>query len=157
MRFIVRFLDMSEQTKDEFEYSNLLDALKVVKSTPLDGVIMSNPAFELDLIVLLTSGFIYAGPKASGMPAGKYMIQLLKQVENGAPETPVYGPHIVPFVAGTLPVQRIESQLKSNSVNEMYPIIKPVSPVAESNMDSDWITAFENSTERDKNFGDSRD
>ncbi len=166
MRFIVRFLDLVEQTKDEFDYSNLLDAMRIIKNTPLDGVIMSHSQFERDLIVLLTSGFIYAGPRSKDYIDGKYQIQLLNQVENGAPERPIYGPHIVPFVVGApIPEQRVSPvaddtlrqgdmgmlPVATNNVTEMHTIMKPVSPVAESGMSQEWVKDFMQGEDDDAN------
>ncbi|MFE1915008.1 hypothetical protein [Streptomyces anandii] len=101
--FNVKFLNLTEQTKEEFEYSNLMDALRVVKETSLDGVKMSNDQFDTELIHLLTSGFIYRGKK----PLDEYVIMLHKRLENDE-LVPVYGPGIVPFVAVTpLPVANV--------------------------------------------------
>lgn len=157
--YVVKFLHLEERTKDEFEYSNLLDALRVIKETPIDGVTLSQVRFETDLILLLTSTFMYAGKKNAEYPEGCVMLMLHKR-ENGV-DSPVYGTQIVPFVAGYNllpppvaksnfpsqrdswdPVREKQDMLKLNSTTETYPILKLISPVAETNMGLGWGNVF---------------
>lgn len=111
-KFVVKFVNLEEQTKEEFEYYDLLSAITVIKNTPIEGVFMSDVQFENELILLLTSMFIHAGRKSPEYPEGKDMIMLVRRDENNN-EGPVYGPHIVPFVAGSTvnvpPVAKIKS------------------------------------------------
>jgi hypothetical protein len=85
---------MVEQTKDEFEYGNLYDALRVCKETNIgpDRIhtsAMSNEQFDRDLFTLLTQGFVYIGPKLNQYAEGSIMLMLLS-VDNDGIESPVY-------------------------------------------------------------------
>jgi hypothetical protein len=94
---------MVEQTKDEFNYPNLWDALQVCKETNIGpGYIhspaMSNKQFDRELMTLLTQGFIYIGPKLNQYSEGSIMLMLLSVAEDGT-ERPVYNALPIPFQA----------------------------------------------------------
>lgn len=147
--YVVKFLHLEERTKDEFEYANLLDALQVIKETPIDGVTLNQVRFETDLILLLTSTFMYAGKKNSEYPEGNVMIMLHQRMNNV--DRAVYDTHVVPFVAGYNlippvaksnfvpsqrdswdPVREKQDLLKlSQEMSEKYPRLKALPPVAE--------------------------
>lgn len=159
--YVVKFLHLEERTKDEFEYANLLDALRVIKETPIDGVTLSQVRFETDLILLLTSTFMYAGKKSAEYPEGCVMITLHQRMDSV--DRAVYDTHVVPFVANASlippvakdkfvpnqrdvwdPLREKQDMLKltDNKVSETYPMLKLVSPVAESNMSHGWDAWF---------------
>lgn len=103
--YVVKFLDLIERTKEEFEYAKLSDAIKVAKDSDINGrPAISDDNFEVKLLELLTSTFTYAGPKTDQYPEGSVMVMLTKRVEYGI-EDAIYGPRVIPFVAGLIPVQ----------------------------------------------------
>jgi len=103
--FRVKFINMVEQTKDEFDYDNLWDALKVCKETNIGpdrihSESMTNEQFDEELLILLTQGFIYVGPKTNQYPEGYIMLMLLSVAEDGtSAERPVYSALPMPFTA----------------------------------------------------------
>lgn len=85
--FRVTFCHLSEQTKDEFEYEHLMDALKVAKETQLSDRLhspaISDEVFDEQLGFLITTGFIYAGRKTPEHPDGDVMVMLQRVSDNG--------------------------------------------------------------------------
>lgn len=100
VKFRVKFLHLAEQTKTEFDYDNLFDAIKVCKETNIGHnrihrEAMTNEQFDSQLLTLLTTGFIYTGDKLNEYADGDIMIMLLQVEERTGIERPVY-PNVVP-------------------------------------------------------------
>jgi hypothetical protein len=115
MLYRVKFLHLVERTKDVFDYSDLLDALRVIKETQLDGFAMTDKRFDEGLMQLLTMSLIYRGHKTSEHPEGVYAV-MLTRVENGA-ERAVYSNVLTVPPVAKIPNQRpdFDNQVKCGS------------------------------------------
>jgi hypothetical protein len=139
--FVVKFFNLSEATKEEFEYSDLLSALRVAKETEFNNQpILSDKRFEDELIILLTQGFVYAGPKSSQFPEGEIVIMLVRRDETNK-ESFIYGVNVVPFVAGagfspTPPVANnyVPAQTSWDPVREKRVLLLPVANTDDANI-----------------------
>ncbi|MFE1145214.1 hypothetical protein [Streptomyces rochei] len=101
MTYVVKFINLTENTLNRFEYDNLFDALKVCKETNLSDhyhlPAMSEKFFNEHLLELLTSAVVYVGTKTEKHPAGEIMI-MLTMGENRS----VYSALPMPFIPGQI-------------------------------------------------------
>ena len=124
--FRVKFLDLTERISEVFEYTHLMDALKVAKDTQLSDrthkPAMSDELFDNELGNLITSGFVYAGEKTSEYPDGVLMITLHK-VDDWGVEVPVHP---------ALPMPRQLMELPKIPIQHNHSSGAPITPVDES-------------------------
>ncbi len=115
MKYRVKFLDLVEQTKEEHDYTNLFDAIKVAKESNIGphGLhieAIPDVVFNEHFLTLLTSGFLYAGQRTHEFPDGDTLVMLLKVNEDTGVESPVYDGIPLAFVSTVVPNQ-ITSQV----------------------------------------------
>lgn len=113
MPYRVKFISLEEHTVDAFDYDHLFEALKVAKETNigpdrLHKVAISNDKFDRELIMLLTSCFVYAGIRTSELPEGNMMIMLLRVDADGV-EHAVY-PVVSTIAPPFMPDQRTRNR-----------------------------------------------
>jgi hypothetical protein len=142
----VKFLDLREQTKEQFDYENIFDALRVAKETNLGSERVIREAipdkeFNEQLHLLLTSGFVYAGWKTSEYPTGDHMVFLLK-VDANNNESPVYS---MPFFAMPPVAEELPIVPKTNTISELYVSMQLIKPENETPVDEAWVDTFINS------------
>lgn len=123
MGYVVKFFDLRERTKEEFEYVHLFDALSVAKNAEvgpdrLHIPVMTHDDFDSQLLILLTSGVVYGGLKSEEYPEGDIMVMLLRRDGNGT-ETVV-------FNALPMPAFNVSSQ---GDVTFKAPLPKRVHPM----------------------------
>lgn len=133
--YTTKFFNLAEQTKEEFDYTDLLDALTVAKRIHLDGIqAMSNDEFAEKITVLLTVGIIHVGRKTDAYPDGEYMLQLTKREGNGR-ETVINSNATTANPLSFIPSQLGAPVAKANNLER-------IPPVAESNMSHEWDAQF---------------
>lgn len=128
MVYVVKFTNLAENTRDEFAYEHLYEALSVAKNTQLSDRLhypaLNDDQFDSQLLQLLTTGIVYGGMSTENYPDGEWLISLYRRDGNGT-ETVVYN-------ALPMPAFEINSE---NEVKVKLPLPKrPVRKLSEKDL-----------------------
>lgn len=95
--FVVKVYDSRENVYEECQYRQLIFALDAIESWRVGALTIwedTKTSFEEKLIYLLTQGSVFLGENR------EYMIMFGKKDSATGIVKPIYGPELVPFVAG---------------------------------------------------------